>query len=158
MHIGRMLPSASLLYTTTSCAIHRQRPCDTSKTNSPAHLRQGQPSWHRVIPRLRPFTHQFMCNPDVLFSHDEHHQMAGGSYIMHNKGATITVKYNDDIMEIDCHHLPHQEDISQSASTSLTVTSDAALSYLVQRLSTFATAHLDLYIREWVGSAHLFFG
>ena len=35
--------------------------------------------------------------------------------------------------------------------TSLTVTSDGALSYLVQQLSTFATAHPDLYIRERVG-------
>ena len=39
---------------TTSCAIHRQRPCDTSWTNVPVRLRQGQPSWHRVIPSLRP--------------------------------------------------------------------------------------------------------
>ena len=34
---------------------------------------------------------------------------------MHSMGATITIKHNEDIMEIGRHHLPHREDISQSA-------------------------------------------
>ena len=84
--------------------------------------------------------------------------MAGGSYIniengqdishlehiyvdhqhhARSKGATITIKHNDDnVMEIDSHYRPHRDDISQSASTSLT--SDESTAASLPLLSTFA--------------------
>ena len=113
------------IYTTSSRAIHRQRPCDTSWTNIPVHLRQGQPSWHHVVSRLRPDGHQTpsisLCARDTIWSKAHRHiqmyfphmmnitkwqeeatstsKTVGN--IMHSKGATITIKYNDDVVEID---------------------------------------------------------